>query len=383
MFGADASAAAVTFQVLGTLLVGSMTAQIARILSWRYAKEWAMAWGAMFLALASIRIYIATLQPLWWLPYLIGQWLFLVLLYSGCRELATGRVVDLRSGVYAMPAALLTAVLMVSLSETFDHLFAIQAGFLAVGFASAFVQLGAFAAERRAAGWRTMRIALALLTLQYLIYVPLYAVHGRGLTLPLLAYSSLADFLGGVLLAFSMSLIVYEESHRESEDRVTALQLVRDQLEQKSRVDPLTLALNRHALHVMRGGTNGAVVMIDIDCLKQINDRDGHVVGDLVIRATATAVRGRVRPDDLLFRWGGDEFLLVMPNATMITVSDRLAPLADGVTVGVPGVGNGLRFNISWGGAEFGHGASFDDALRLADEQMYARRREVRGSVAH
>ena len=57
------------------------------------------------------------------------------------------------------------------------------------------------------------------------------------------------------------------------------------------------------------------VVMADVDRLKRINDAEGHEAGDEAIRSVANAIRKRIRADDLLFRWGGDEFLVVMPQS--------------------------------------------------------------------
>jgi len=369
----DASTTAVTFQALGTLLVALLFTRFAWKYSWSFARQWAVAWFAMFVALASVRISITTGQPLWWVLYLLGQWTFLVLLSTGSREL-TGRRNNARVIAMAIPFACLMAVAIVVLSPTFNHVFTIEAGIVALGAACAFHFLGHFSVGRRTSGWRLLRFACLVMAVQYALYVPLYALEQSGFTIPSLGYSSLADLLMSVLLGFSMLFVTHEESERESEDRVTALQFARDHLEEQARTDPLTQLLNRHAFRVMRGGRRGAVVMVDVDGLKQINDRHGHAAGDAVIRTAAKAVREHIRPDDLLFRWGGDEFLLLMPNASPEVVADRLRPLAAGVTVTVRGAGEGLKFALSWGVAEFTDDRSLDEAMRAADAEMYARR---------
>lgn len=369
----EASTTAVTFQALGTLLVAFLFTRFAWMHSWSFARQWAIAWFAMFVALAAVRISITAGQPLFWVLYLLGQWSFLVLLSMGCLEL-TGRRSSIRVIAMVAPFACLIAVAIVALSPTFNHVFTIEAGIVALGAACAFHFLGRFSAERRTSGWRTMRFACLVMAVQYGLYVPLFALEQSGFSIPSLGYSSLADLLMGVLLGFSMLFITHEESERESADRVTALQFARDHLEEQARIDPLTQVLNRHAFRVMRGGRRGAVVMIDVDGLKQINDHQGHAAGDAVIRAAAKAIRERVRPDDLLFRWGGDEFLLLMPFASPAVVADRLGPLTDGVTVTSRGAGEGLRFALSWGVAEFTDERSLDDAMCSADEEMYARR---------
>ena len=97
-----------------------------------------------------------------------------------------------------------------------------------------------------------------------------------------------------------------------------------------------------------------------------------------MIRASANAVRTLIRADDLLFRWGGDEFVAIIPNSTLATVCERLAPLADGIIARVSASGPPVRFNISWGGAEFGDHCSLDQAMKLADREMYKTRSRAR-----
>ena len=373
------SPVAVTFQAIGTLLLALMIAQLGRIFGWRYAKRWAIGFGALLLALVSERAFIAAGGSGWWLLYLIGEWAFLVLLTTGCRELRGDRAADLRSFLYALPAALAASALLVHFSVTFNDLFVVQSFLMAVGFAVAFVTLGRFSPARRTAGWQMMRLALALLSMLFLSYVPLQWASNHIVALPFLSFSSLADLLGEVLLGFGMVLVISEEARRELNDAVVALQEVRNQLEEKLRIDPLTEVLNRHAFYSMlrmqdQQTATGTVVMIDIDHLKEINDQAGHIVGDAAIRATANAVREKVRADDLLFRWGGDEFLLLVPNLRLEIVSRRLQSLANGITFAATARHPAGHVRLSWGGAEFGPKQSIDQAIASADAAMYERR---------
>lgn len=90
--------------------------------------------------------------------------------------------------------------------------------------------------------------------------------------------------------------------------------------------DPLSGALNRNAFRErfeqlrrdsLRQHTPLAVAILDIDHFKAINDRFGHPAGDAVIRAVAEVIHGCTRRQDLLFRWGGEEFLLLLPEITL------------------------------------------------------------------
>ena len=107
----DFSPLAVTVQAIGTLLLAIMLAQLGRIFRRSYARRWAMAWAAFFLALLAVRLYIHFGNTALWVVYLVLQWTFVYLLWVGCRELATGERMDLRYVAYILPLAILAASL--------------------------------------------------------------------------------------------------------------------------------------------------------------------------------------------------------------------------------------------------------------------------------
>jgi diguanylate cyclase len=373
----DFSPLAVTVQTVGTLLLAVMLAQLARVFRRSYIRRWAAAWGAFFLALLAVRLEIRFGGPALWAAYLVLEWVFLYLLWAGCREVLTGDSTEFRRAAYVLPAAIVLAAVMTRVAPSFNDLFTVQAGIVGAGTAASLVTLN----RRRdcAIGCSMMRISLLLMAGLYILYVPLYAYNTHVETIPYLEYSSLADLLVAIILGFGMIVLTAEEANRELED-------ARSRIERKLHIDPLTEALNRHAFHSMQrgdeveteGALSGVLVMIDVDNLKGINDALGHAAGDAVIRASANAVRMLIRADDLLFRWGGDEFVAIIPNSTLATVSERLAPLADGITARVSASGPPVRFNISWGGAEFGDHCSLDQAMKLADREMYRTRSRAR-----
>jgi diguanylate cyclase (GGDEF)-like protein len=246
-----------------------------------------------------------------------------------------------------------------------------EAALVAVVAIGCFITIGRLA--RRTVGWQLMRVSLALMTILYAAYVPLYALQRTGVTVPYLDSSSLADLLASVLLGFSMVLLAAEGAHRELMDAVDALQTARDQLAIKANTDPLTAALSRHAFHAMPAEMHGVVIMLDVDHLKQINDHDGHEAGDDAIRAVANAIRARIRADDLLFRWGGDEFLVVVPGSTLELVTQRLTTIENGVATS-----HGRVVTASWGAAAFTSSAGLDVAIAEADRLMYERRAAAR-----
>lgn len=363
----DFSPIAVTFQAIGILLLALVLGQMGRTFGWRYVRRWAWAWAAMFIAIVAVRVYIATQQPWpWWLVYLVGQWMFLILLFAGCRDLVDDPF-PLKLLGSLTPLALAVAILIVVAAPDFGALFMIEAAIVAIVVAACFVILGRI--THHTVGWQMMRLSLALLGILYVAYVPLYALERRGVIVPHLDASSLADLLAAVLLGFSMVLIAAEGAHRELTDAVTALQAARDQLAIKANTDPLTAALSRHAFHAMPREMSGAVIMVDVDRLKRINDAEGHAAGDEAIRTVANAIRTRVRADDLLFRWGGDEFLVVMPQLSLELVMQRFASLDEAITTP-----RGTTLTVSWGAAAFPSTDQIDEAIRAADRAMYARK---------
>jgi diguanylate cyclase (GGDEF)-like protein len=162
----------------------------------------------------------------------------------------------------------------------------------------------------------------------------------------------------------------------------------RDQLELLVQMDPLTEALNRHAFHSLlrrpekgeESKTSGSVAVIDIDNLKPINDNFGHTVGDKAIRAVARAMRSLVRADDMLFRWGGDEFLVLMFNLPQSEAWRRMEKLNEILDetcrrwINLP-----VTVTFSYGVAGFNSLTDLGDAIETADKAMYAQRHQVRG----
>jgi diguanylate cyclase (GGDEF)-like protein len=162
----------------------------------------------------------------------------------------------------------------------------------------------------------------------------------------------------------------------------------RDQLELLAQMDPLTEALNRHAFHSLlrrpesghESKTSGSVAVLDIDNLKPINDTLGHTAGDKAIRAVARAMRSLVRADDMLFRWGGDEFLVLMFNLPQAEARRRMEKLNQILDencrrwTGVP-----LTVTVSHGVAGFNSLTDLGSAIEKADQAMYAQRHQARG----
>ena len=144
-------------------------------------------------------------------------------------------------------------------------------------------------------------------------------------------------------------------------------------LERTALVDPLTQLGNRRAgeemlrrahAHASRHGQQLAVAVVDLDGLKRINDEHGHLFGDQALQSMADALRSTLRTDDAAFRFGGDEFVVVAPDATVGALGalfERLASAAPAFSYGIADLGDDV--------------ATAEDMVALADSRLYEARR--------
>jgi diguanylate cyclase (GGDEF)-like protein len=157
--------------------------------------------------------------------------------------------------------------------------------------------------------------------------------------------------------------------------------------------DPLTHVLNRRALadrlaiemdRARRYASELAVLLIDLDFFKRVNDTAGHLVGDEVLRQLADRIQAAVRTVDIVARYGGEEFVVILPETSptgAMTFADRLRM---GIETHEFPVGDGnLRLTVSIGVSTFpaANVASADDLFARADAAMYRAKQDGRNQV--
>lgn len=160
------------------------------------------------------------------------------------------------------------------------------------------------------------------------------------------------------------------------------LKMYREHLEALTRVDPLTGLLNRRAMfeqleserrRALRTGLIYALVLADIDHFKPVNDDHGHRCGDAVLASVASILKDRMRRSEKVCRWGGEEFLLLLPatdakGAAVLAEELRAAVAATAFSCG----GQTLRITLSFGIMADSGEQPFGVCIRKADDALYA-----------
>lgn len=172
-----------------------------------------------------------------------------------------------------------------------------------------------------------------------------------------------------------------------------ALQQINQQLQQQAIRDGLTGLYNRRYLdatlarEIQRATRHQqplAVIMLDIDHFKRVNDTYGHDAGDALLREMGTFLQARTRGEDIACRYGGEEFMLVLPGAALEDTRQRAELLrAELQMLIVQHQGQALeRVTVSLGVAVFpNHGMSTDALIRAADQALYQAKRTGRDRV--
>lgn len=213
---------------------------------------------------------------------------------------------------------------------------------------------------------------------------------------------------GGLAFLLLAALFMWQFNHRiqEREKSRRALELAHAALEQKhselqkmteelrvaSITDPLTGAYNRRfffeAVSKLVSASNRhrfaiSIVIIDVDHFKRINDFYGHPAGDAILRELTAICKESLRDADIFARFGGEEFVMALPNSdeeTARLVAERLRVKVNNRLIDIKG--EPLRISVSCGASQYRlQEAGIDDTLKRADEALYVAKKSGRNQV--
>jgi diguanylate cyclase (GGDEF)-like protein len=224
------------------------------------------------------------------------------------------------------------------------------------------------------------RVTFALASIASLAYLLAIAPPGSGPISQVTVATAGINLTALVLLSYVAMVIAREQRH------------ARDAAIRLSTIDPLTglfnrtfffAAVDREIARSARSNRGFCVLMMDLDELKTINDRNGHYFGDLVLRGVGEVIRSGVRRIDTAARYGGDEFVVLLPETDPTGAYVLAEKVRIGVTeLDVPVGATRIESSISVGVVSYPHdGRTSDELLISADQAMYASKRGGKNRV--
>jgi diguanylate cyclase (GGDEF)-like protein len=183
-----------------------------------------------------------------------------------------------------------------------------------------------------------------------------------------------------LIVLFNIYLLSQRAALNSTRKALIGELVLNERLESLSLIDPLTQLLNRRALDELtshqlsranRTGESLTFLSIDLDNFRDLNGKLGSQEGNRVLAEFARMLRNVFRGGDLIFRQGGDEFLIVMPDTNEQYAEAPLQRLLRAVEEWNMAKGNGARISFSWGLAGYVTGTSLEEILRTVDRKLY------------
>ncbi|RLA04691.1 MAG: GGDEF domain-containing protein, partial [Gammaproteobacteria bacterium] len=178
-----------------------------------------------------------------------------------------------------------------------------------------------------------------------------------------------------------------EETQNESNQLKESLENQRT----KALTDPLTKLPNRQAYDERlsieyrrwrRYNTSLSLIMGDIDLFKDINDKFGHITGDVALRETAKIFTDEIRETDFVARFGGEEFIILMPETNLTDAVKAVNKIRKIIKNNpIQNEGDGFQLTMSFGVAAFAENDTCSDVLSRADKAMYRAKKKGRDQV--
>lgn len=189
--------------------------------------------------------------------------------------------------------------------------------------------------------------------------------------------------------AKNLLIVLSERVRSDNEYIANSLGILR-RAEHNAMTDALTGLGNRRWMHKMfdrelsrgrRAGEPLCLMMVDIDVFKHFNDQYGHIAGDRVLAAVAATLREYLRPTDLIARFGGDEFAILLPGMGIQDAEQTAVRLLDQLKARSP-ASLARPVTLSIGVTSAGHADSLDQIVHRADSAMYAAKAAGRDRIS-
>jgi diguanylate cyclase len=379
-------------QTVGAVLLALTFFYLSRGSGSRVLKAAAWGWLFLFLALAAL---IAATQYV--IPYEQLPYQYFKLLYLAALVVAADRIdhdFPITKPLAFSALAALPVAFVISLTGVGSLFYAVH---MAFGVIAWFVITVLILRSRgRGLGRQFSALLATITTLIHIGYVVLFAISSMRGDRPItfLAFIGFIDLFLEML--FGIGLIIWAMEDTEARLALVHARTVGEtqRTKRRAQLDPLTESHNRFYLEEIRPSltsdqASGSIVLIDVDGLKTINDNEGHEEGDKAIWTVATAIKKLIRGNDFLIRWGGDEFLVILPSMDEGVAKKRFYMLPAQIDE-VRQSSNLPRayrkfLTASVGVTPFSSRVPFDLAIEQADRVMYERKRalkQMRGTPA-
>ena len=380
---------ALIIQITGVVLITILTIFLRRSLKVIALKYWTYAWLCLSFALISLRLAFSSEQhsDALYSLYFFGEYLFGFMLVAGCRSLHEEEELKMPSALITVPLCLL-AIGLPAAARSFDQIYNIHSLIISGFFIAAFFALRK--SRIRGFGWRLMHVSVALLALDFFAFFSISTAH-QFVTFPInfLQFNFVVDLVLETALGFGMVIVLLEKLLADSRKANETLRDAHERLEKLAHTDPLTEAFNRHAFYGFvknrdegSESVSGCVGFFDIDDLKGINDRFGHAAGDQAIRAVVRTIRQVIRAEDFIYRWGGDEFFVLMVSMEAKMAETRMARLEELLSGFILAQSiEPIDIRVSFGFTDFDDSTKLEKAIKNADSEMYRRKQKRKEAV--
>ena len=206
-----------------------------------------------------------------------------------------------------------------------------------------------------------------------------------------LLHASYSDeFKSRLLFSFVISCTIscyYEAARYKSYRELSSMST---QFKRESRQDELTKLPNRRSMWItlqheknqLSDSQSAIIALIDVDFFKNVNDTYGHDIGDEVLKHLSIVIKNSLRSQDTLARWGGEEFLLMMPN-TSREDADKVLNIMRKAVYDMPYIyqGQQIPLSISAGFCELSNDIQLNNAMKFADDCLYQAKATGRNKV--